>query len=66
MVSFTTLPLYAQDRRLGGPQNLSERYGEEKNFLPLPGNEPRYRLLRNAVPICQSASDDLPRCVGYA
>jgi hypothetical protein len=33
MVSFTSLPLYPLDRRVGG------RYGEEKN-LALPGIEP--------------------------
>jgi hypothetical protein len=43
-VSFTPRPLYPQekspwyplDRRLGGPQNRSERGGEEKNSQPLP------------------------------
>jgi hypothetical protein len=28
------------DRRLGGPQSQSERYGEDKNLLPLSGIEP--------------------------
>jgi hypothetical protein len=32
---------YPLDTRLGESQNLSGRYGEEKNFLPLPGIEPR-------------------------
>jgi hypothetical protein len=40
VVSFTFWPLYPRgkrpryplDRRLGGPQNRSERRGEEKNF----------------------------------
>jgi hypothetical protein len=29
------------DRRLGGPQNRSERYEEEKNSQPLEGIEPQ-------------------------
>ena len=28
------------NRRLGGPQSWSGRFGEEKNLLPLPGIEP--------------------------
>lgn len=32
---------YPLDRRQGGPQNQPGRCGEEKNFLPPPGNEPR-------------------------
>jgi hypothetical protein len=32
-------PLYPLDRRLGGPQSLCGRYGEKKNFFPLPGIE---------------------------
>jgi len=43
VVSFTPRPLYTQgkslwyllDRRLGGPQSLSGRGGEEKNSQPL-------------------------------
>jgi hypothetical protein len=27
-------PLYPLDRRLGGPQSLFGRYGEEKNLAP--------------------------------
>jgi hypothetical protein len=49
VVSFTPRPLYPQgksplyplDRRLGGPQSLSGRSGEEKNTQPPPGIEPR-------------------------
>jgi len=36
------LPLYHQhpfNERLGGPQSQSERSGEEKNLIPLPGFE---------------------------
>jgi hypothetical protein len=48
-VSFTPRPLYPRrkipqyplGRRLSGPQSRSGRGGEEKNFLPLPGIEPR-------------------------
>jgi hypothetical protein len=48
VVSFTPRPLYPQGRspwyslarRLGGPQSLSGRGGEEKNSQPLPGLEP--------------------------
>jgi hypothetical protein len=32
---------YLLKRRLGGPQNQSGRFGEEKYRLPLPGFEPR-------------------------
>jgi hypothetical protein len=47
VVSFTPLPLYPQgkspwyplDRRLGGPQSRSGRWGEEKNSQPQPGIE---------------------------
>jgi len=28
---------YPSNRRLGGPQSQSERFGVEKNLLPLPG-----------------------------
>jgi hypothetical protein len=49
VVSFIPLPLYRRgmspryplDRRLGGPQSQSGRYGKEKNPLLLPGIEPR-------------------------
>jgi hypothetical protein len=34
----TRYPLY---RGLGGPQSQSERFGEEKIILPLPGFEPQ-------------------------
>jgi hypothetical protein len=42
VVSFTPLPLYLRGKspryplsgRLGGPQNRSERRGEEKNYRP--------------------------------
>jgi hypothetical protein len=34
-------PLYPLDKRLGGPQYRSGRYGEEINLWPLPGIEPR-------------------------
>jgi hypothetical protein len=33
-------PFYTLDRRLGGPQSRSGRYGEEKNSQPPPGIEP--------------------------
>jgi hypothetical protein len=33
-------PWYPLDRRLGGPQSLSGRGGEEKNSQPPPGIEP--------------------------
>jgi hypothetical protein len=47
VVSFTPWPLYPQgkspmyplDRRLGGPQSLSGRGGEEKNSQPSQGIE---------------------------
>jgi len=32
---------YQRNRRLGGPHSRSERFGEEKNLLPLPGLERR-------------------------
>jgi len=32
---------YPLNRRLGVAQSLSGRFGEEKNFLPLPEFEPR-------------------------
>jgi hypothetical protein len=44
MVNFTPRPLYLQEKslcypldRMDGPQNQSERDGEEKNSQPLPG-----------------------------
>jgi hypothetical protein len=40
VVSFTPLSLYPLYRRLGGPQSLSGRGGEEKNSQPLPGLDP--------------------------
>jgi hypothetical protein len=48
VVSFTLWPLYPHgrrscypfNRRLGGPQSLPGRGGEEKNSQPLPGLEP--------------------------
>jgi hypothetical protein len=52
-VSFTSLPLYPRgkspryplDRRLGGPQTRSERYGEEKNVASArPCSPSLYRL----------------------
>jgi hypothetical protein len=47
VVSFTPRPLYLQgkspwytlDSKLGGPQNRSERDGEEKNSQAMPGLE---------------------------
>jgi hypothetical protein len=39
VVTFT--PRYTFDRRLGGPQSRSERGGEERKSLPLPGMELR-------------------------
>jgi hypothetical protein len=33
------LPATQFDRKLGGPQSLSGRGGEEKNYQPLPGLE---------------------------
>jgi hypothetical protein len=49
VVSFMLRPIYAQgnnpryplDRKLNGPQWLYERYGEKRNFLPLPGIDPQ-------------------------
>jgi hypothetical protein len=35
------IPRYPLDRRLGGRQSRSERCGEKKNLLPLPGIGPR-------------------------
>jgi hypothetical protein len=35
----TKSPRYPLDRSLGRPQSRSERFGEEKNLLPLPGIE---------------------------
>lgn len=43
MVSLKSLPLYPRyplDGRLNGRQTRFGRCGEEKDFLPLPGNEP--------------------------
>jgi hypothetical protein len=48
VLSFTPRPLHPQrksqcfplNRRLGGPQNISGRGGEEKNSQPSPGIEP--------------------------
>jgi hypothetical protein len=40
-------PWYPLDRRVGGPQSLSGRGGEEKNFQPLPGLEPPYHPARS-------------------
>ena len=46
--------------RLGGPQNRSVRFGEEKNFFPLPGFEPRAvepvtsRYIDHAIPVPKS------------
>jgi hypothetical protein len=39
MVSFRPRPFYSQGKRLGGPQNRSERDGEEKNSQLPPGIE---------------------------
>jgi hypothetical protein len=35
-------PPYLFDRRLGGPQSPSGRYGEKKNLWPLPAIEPHF------------------------
>jgi hypothetical protein len=48
VVSFTALPFQSQGdssryplyRRLGGPQNLSAKYGEDERYLTLLGIEP--------------------------
>jgi hypothetical protein len=64
VVIFTTRPLYPQgkspwyplDRRLGGPQSLSGRGGENKNSKPLPGIEtPIFQ------PVAQRYTTELPR-----
>jgi hypothetical protein len=36
-------PTYLLNRRLGGPQSRYWLCAEEKNLLPLPGIEPRFR-----------------------
>jgi len=48
MVNFMPQLLYPQEmtryllnKRLGGPESGSERFGDEKNLLLLPGFEPR-------------------------
>ena len=48
VVKITLQPLHlwyniqcALKRRLGGPQSTSERYGEDKNPLPMPRLEPQ-------------------------
>jgi hypothetical protein len=69
VVNFTPLPLYPQgksllyplDRRLGGPQNRSERGGEGQNSQPLPGLEP---LILKWLCVCwlpslQASSDSI-------
>jgi hypothetical protein len=50
-------PRYPLDRRLGGPESRSERYGKgREKFFPLPGNEhgflsrPASNLLATAIP----------------
>lgn len=35
-------PRYSLYRRLGGAQSRSERYGEDRNLLSMPGMEPRF------------------------
>jgi hypothetical protein len=47
-------PLYPLDRRLGGSQSRSGCGGEEKNFQPPPGIEPR-------TPIFQPRENDIKR-----
>jgi hypothetical protein len=55
MVRFINLPLYSRGNiplcllymMLGGSQGRSERYGDEKNVLPLPGIE--LRMLSRSV-----------------
>jgi len=42
IISYTLQPLYPRhplNSRLGGPQNRSENFREEKNIPPLPGIE---------------------------
>jgi hypothetical protein len=34
-------PKYPQNRKMGGPQNRSERFEQQKNPLTLPAIEPR-------------------------
>ena len=42
---------YPFNTRLGGPQSRSERFGEDKNLVSLPGFEPRIiQLVTLAVP----------------
>jgi hypothetical protein len=40
------------DRRLGGPQSLSGRGGEEKNSQPPPGKK-KFKLI-NRIPVYKS------------
>jgi hypothetical protein len=47
-------PWYLLDRRLGEPQSRSGRGGEEKNFQPPPGIEPRTPIVQ---PVTQSYTD---------
>jgi hypothetical protein len=63
VVNFTPRPLYPWgrspwyplDRRLGGPQSLSERGGEEKNSQSLPGLE--HPIIQ---PVAQHYTTELP------
>ena len=42
LLSLEESPQYPLNRRLGGPQTQSPRFGKEKNPLPLPGFERRF------------------------
>jgi len=63
MVSFTPQLLYPQgsssryplDTRLGGFQRRSGRGDKEKNFLPIPGIEPRSSNPYIQEPVCSVA-----------
>jgi hypothetical protein len=55
-------------RRLSGPQNMSERNGEEGYLLPLPEMEPRYPSLSlvstlTEISLVQSSVFDQFKCL---
>jgi hypothetical protein len=50
LYSWGMSPRYPLDRRLGGPQSRSERYGEEKNLFPLLGIEHRPSYSGSVLP----------------
>lgn len=47
------------NKRLGGPQNLSRSFSEEKNLFPLPGNE--LRLIGSPTRSLVIIPTELPR-----